>query len=81
MSAPIRYCANGAHTLDALAQLEGRAICTDCQERPRQRRRRYWQGVCEDCSREREITIITFPDSPTRRLVSSSAVTSTILAV
>jgi hypothetical protein len=55
--------------LDALAQLHGQTVCTDCQARPRTRRRRYWRGVCEDCTREREVTTIAFPDSPQRRRV------------
>jgi hypothetical protein len=62
-------CANGAHGLDALAVLHGEAVCTDCRERPRRRRRTYWPGVCEDCRREREVTSVTFPDSPTQRRV------------
>lgn len=60
-------CANGDHALDALAQLHGQTVCTDCTARPRQRRRRYWPGVCEYCHRNREVTQVAFPDSPQRR--------------
>jgi hypothetical protein len=62
-------CANGAHVLDALAVLHGSVVCTDCQQRPRRRRRRYLRGMCQDCDREREVTTVSFRDSPSRRAV------------
>ena len=62
-------CANGGHPMDLQAHTEGFDTCTSCRTHPRIRRRTYWPGHCQDCDRDRDVTRIVFPDSPTERHV------------